>query len=328
MGADDVIVNEFGSYTRWMLAGNATIMMLFIMNGIFRGAGDAALAMRVLWIANIINIVLDPLLIFGIGPFPELGIKGAAIATNIGRGVGVLIQLYILLTGKSRIKLIPEYCRVDWQQIVSYLRLSASGIMQLLVATTSWVALVRIISDFGSVALAGYTVGIRIIIFALLPAVGLSNAAATLVGQNLGAGLPHRAEKSVWVSGMANAALLGIIGLILIFLAVPIVSLLSNEPEVISKGAECLRIVSIGFVAYGFGMAVVHSLNGAGDTFSPMIINIFCFWIVEIPLAYLLAITFGMGERGVYYAIVVAETLMTITAIVVFKRGKWKLKKV
>lgn len=328
MGAEQGVIDQFGGYTQWMLGGNATIMLLFILNGIFRGAGDASIAMRVLWIANIINIVLDPLLIFGYGFFPKLGIDGAAIATNIGRGTGVLIQLYVLFRGHSRIKLMLSHFRIDWQQIWAYVKLSLSGIMQLLVATTSWVALIRIISDFGSVAMAGYTVGIRIIIFVLLPSSGLSNAAATLVGQNLGAGNPKQAERSVWVSGVASAIMLGIIGVMLIIWANPIVGLLTSEINVIEKGAECLRIVSIGFVSYGFGMVVVQSINGAGDTFTPMIINIFCFWLLEIPLAYFLAIVLDMKESGVYYAIVTAETVMTITAIIVFRRGKWKLQEV
>jgi putative MATE family efflux protein len=328
MGAEQAVIDQHGGYTRWMLGGNITIMLLFILNGIFRGAGDAVIAMRVLWIANIINIVLDPILIFGIGPFPALGIDGAAIATNIGRGTGVLIQLYVLFKGSSRIRLLLSHFRIEWAQVVDYIKLSSSGIMQLLVATTSWVALIRIISDFGSVAMAGYTVGIRIIIFVLLPSSGLSNAAATLVGQNLGAGNPRQAERSVWVAGIANTILLGIIGLVLVIWASPIVALLTHDVGVIDKGAECLRIVSIGFMAYGFGMVVVHSLNGSGDTFTPMIINIFCFWLLEIPLAYLLAIVLGMKESGVYFAIVIAETAMTITAILVFRRGKWKLQKV
>lgn len=328
MGAEQSVIDLHGGYTKWMLGGNATIMLLFILNGIFRGAGDAAIAMRVLWIANIINIILDPILIFGIGPFPALGVEGAAIATNIGRGTGVLIQLYVLFKGSSRIKLLLSHFRIDRYQVASYIRLSSSGIMQLLVATTSWVALIRIISNFGSVALAGYTIGIRIIIFVLLPSSGLSNAAATIVGQNLGAKNPEKAEKAVWLAGIANSVMLGLIGLVLIVWASSIVGLLTTDANVIEKGAECLRIVSIGFMSYAFGMVVVHSLNGSGDTFTPMIINIFCFWLLEIPLAYLLAITLNMRESGVYTAIVIAETAMTITAIIVFKKGKWKLQKV
>jgi len=216
----------------------------------------------------------------------------------------------------------------DFKQIIAFIRLSLAGIFQLLIGTTSWVVMVRIISEFGSIAVAGYTIGIRIMIFAMLPSSGLCNAAATLVGQNLGAGKPKQAEKSVWSTGIANAIFLGIIGLILVIWTEPVIRLLVQDADVVSKSVECLRIVSIGFIAYGFGAVMVNSLNGAGDTVTPMIINIFCFWLFEIPLAYILAIKFGMQERGVYYAIVIAETTMTLTALLFFIRGKWKLKKV
>jgi putative MATE family efflux protein len=309
-----------------MLGGNATIMLLFVLNGIFRGAGDAAIAMRVLWVANIINIILDPMLIFGWGPFPVMGIEGAAIATNIGRGVGVLYQFYILIFGKRSIRLVLSNMKPNLQQIFAYLKLSYAGISQMLIATSSWIGLVRIISTFGSVSIAGYTVGVRIMIFAMLPAAGISNAAATLVGQNLGAGKPHNAEKSAWISGIVNAIFMGIAGLIMVIWSEPIVGILTGDPEVVEKGAECMRIMSLGFVAYGFGMVMVNSLNGAGDTFSPMVINLFCFWIFEIPLAYVLAIVMGMGEKGVYYSIVIAESLMTAMAFYLFKKGNWKLK--
>lgn len=328
MGASKQSIELYSSYTKWMLGGNATIMFLFVLNGIFRGAGDAAIAMRVLWVANIINIILDPMLIFGWGPFPEMGIEGAAIATNIGRGVGVLFQFYILIFGKRSIRLVLSNLKPNLQQILAYLKLSYAGISQLLIATSSWIGLVRIISTFGSVSIAGYTVGIRIMIFAMLPAAGISNAAATLVGQNLGAGKPQNAEKSAWLSGVVNAIFMGIAGLIMVIWPDAILGVLTGDPEVIEKGAECLRIMSVGFVAYGFGMVMVHSLNGAGDTFSPMVINLFCFWIFEIPLAYVLAIVMGMGEKGVYYSIVIAETLMTAMAFYLFKKGRWKLKKV
>jgi putative MATE family efflux protein len=328
MGATKATVQQYHGYTKWMLGGNLTIMLLFVLNGIFRGAGDAAIAMRVLWVANIINIILDPLLIFGIGPFPNLGIEGAAIATNIGRGVGVIYQLYILVFGKRSIHITYSNLKPDINQIISFLKLSYSGISQMLIATTSWVGLVRIISTFGSVSIAGYTVGVRIMIFALLPASGISNAAATLVGQNLGAKKPGMAEKSAWISGIVNAVFMGVIGLIMALWPDSIIGFLTGDADIAAKGAECLRIMSIGFAAYGFGMVMVNSLNGAGDTLSPMIINLFCFWILEIPLAYFLAIVMKMEESGVYYAIVIAETLMTITAIIVFRKGKWKLKKV
>lgn len=328
MGASDEVISKHGGYTKLMLGGNFTIMLIFILNGIFRGAGDAAIAFKVLFFSNIINIILDPLLIFGIGPFPELGVLGAAVATNIGRGLGVTYQLYILFSGSSRIQLYLKDLKVDFEQIITYLKLSASGIFQFLIGTSSWIVMVRIISEFGSIAVAGYTIGIRIIIFALLPSVGLSNAAATLVGQNLGAGKPHQAVRSVWSTGIANSIFLGVIGLILIIFPESTIRLLVQQDDVVAKSVECLRIVSIGFIAYGFGMVLVNSLNGAGDTLTPMFINIFCFWLIEIPLAYILAIEFGFREKGVYYAIVVAETAMTLTALLFFIRGKWKLKKV
>ncbi len=328
MGATELSIELYSGYTKWMLGGNASIMLLFVLNGIFRGAGDAAIAMRVLWLANIVNIVLDPILIFGVGPFPELGIDGAAIATNIGRGSAVLYQLYVMVFGRSRIRFTIHDLKPDLHQIVSYLKLSYAGISQMLIATSSWIGLVRIISTFGSVSVAGYTVGIRVMIFAMLPASGISNAAATLVGQNLGAGKPHQAEKSVWISGVVNAFLMGFAGLIFIVWPEAIIRILTHDTGIVQKGVECMRILSIGFVSYGFGMVVVNSLNGAGDTFTPMIINLFCFWLLEIPLAYFFAITIGMNERGVYYAIVIAETIMTLAAIIVFKRGKWKIQKV
>jgi putative MATE family efflux protein len=329
MGASQVSIQQYSGYTRWMIVGNASIMLLFVLNGILRGAGDAAIAMRVLWLANMINIVLDPMLIFGIGPFPALGIDGAAIATNCGRGIGVLYQLYSLIFGtRSRLRFNVHDLIPDFPQIVAYLKLSFAGIMQMLIATSSWIGLVRIISSFGSISVAGYTVGIRIMIFALLPASGISNAAATLVGQNLGAKNAHQAERSAWISGIVNGIFMGLIGLIIVLFPEPIISFLTHDPQIIEKGAECMRIMSIGFAAYGFGMVIVHSLNGAGDTYTPMIINLICFWLLEIPLAYFLAIKMNMNERGVYYAIVIAETAMTLSAIIMFKRGKWKLQRV
>jgi putative MATE family efflux protein len=328
MGASAKSIQDYHSYTKWMLGGNATIMLLFVLNGIFRGAGDAAIAMRVLWVANIINIILDPMLIFGYGPFPEMGIEGAAIATNIGRGTGVLYQLYILFFGKRSIHFRLIYLKPDFPQIKTFIKLSYAGISQMLIATSSWIALVRIISTFGSVSIAGYTVGIRIMIFAMLPALGISNAAATLVGQNLGAGNLEKAEKSAWVAGIVNALFMGVTGLMILLFSEAIIGFLTSDPEVILKGAECMRIMSVGFAAYGFGMVIVHSLNGSGDTFSPMLINLFCFWVLEIPLAYVLAIVLGFEEKGVYYAIVIAETLMTLLAIFIFRKGKWKLQKV
>jgi len=328
MGASGEIVDTMSGYTTIMLTGNIVIMLLFIINAIFRSAGDAAVAMRVLWIGNIINIILDPLLIFGIGPFPELGIKGAAIATTIGRGTAVLYQFYLLFFGKKRIQLSLKHFGIDFRIIARILRISLGSIGQNLIATTSWIALVRIISLFGSEIVAGYTIAIRIISFTLLPSWGISNAASTLVGQNLGAKKPERAERSVMITGWVNMILLGTIGLLYIIFPGYFIRLFINDPAVIGPGINCLRIVSVGFIAYGFGMVIANSFNGAGDTATPLKVNIFAYLIIEIPLAWFLAIKSGMDENGVFWAIVIAETIMTITAYLVFRRGKWKLKEV
>ena len=328
MGASSEIVNHMSGYTTVMLGGNIVIMMLFIINAIFRSAGDAAIAMRVLWVGNIINIILDPCLIFGLGPFPQLGVTGAAVATTTGRGIAVLYQFYLLFLGKKRIQLSGKHLVVNIRIIVKLIRLSFGSIGQNLIGTTSWIALVRIISFFGSEIVAGYTIAIRIISFILLPSWGISNAAATLVGQNLGAKKPERAERAVMITGWANMILLGIIGLVLVIIPAPFIRLFIHDPVVLKAGIECLRIVSIGFIAYGFGMVLVNSFNGAGDTSTPLKINIFAFWMIEIPLAWILAIKAGMNEEGVFIAIVVAESIMTFTAWMVFRRGKWKLKEV
>ena len=326
MGAAPSIINKMSGYTKIMLGGNTVIMLLFIINAIFRSAGDAAVAMRVLWMGNIINLVLDPLLIFGVGPFPELGIQGAAIATTTGRGIAVIYQFYLLYFGKMRIKLSVRHFRINFSIIGALIKLSFGSIGQNLIGTSSWIGLVRIISVFGSEIVAGYTIAIRIIGFVLLPSWGISNAASTLVGQNLGAKKPERAARSVMITGWVNMILLGVVGLVLVIFPEPFIRLFIQDPVVLRSGTECLRIVSIGFVAYGFGMVLVNSFNGAGDTLTPLKINIFAFWIIEIPLAWLLSFKSGMNEQGVFYAIVIAESIMTLTAYIVFRRGKWKLK--
>jgi putative MATE family efflux protein len=328
MGASDQIVNNMSGYARIMLGGNVVIMMLFIINAIFRSSGDAAVAMKVLWIGNIINIVLDPCLIFGLGPFPKMGVTGAAVATTIGRGTAVLIQFYLLFSGKKRIKLSFKHLIIDFHIMFKILKLSIGSIGQSLISTSSWIALVRIISIFGSEVLAGYTIAIRIIGFTILPSWGISNASSTLVGQNLGAKKPERAERAVWVTGWINMIFLGFIGLILVIFPEPFIKIFIDNENVIKSGVLGLRIISIGFIAYGLGMVLVNSFNGAGDTSTPLKINIFAFWMVEIPLAWLLSINLGFEEEGVFIAIVVAETLMTIIAWLVFRRGKWKLKEV
>ena len=328
MGSSPVIVENMAGYTRIMIGGNVVIMLLFIINAIFRSAGDAAVAMKVLWIGNILNIILDPCLIFGLGPFPELGIKGAAVATIIGRGTAVIVQFYLLFFGHKRIRLSIKHLSVDLKVMFQLIRLSFGTIGQNLISTTSWIALVRIISIFGSEVVAGYTIAIRIIGFTLLPSWGISNAASTLVGQNLGAKKPDRAERSVWVTGWVNMILLGSIGIILVLFPEPFIAFFIDDVNVIKAGVEGLRIISIGFIGYGLGMVLVNSFNGAGDTSTPLKINFFAFWIVEIPLAWVLAIKANMNENGVFVAIVVAETLMTLIAWLVFRRGKWKLKEV
>ena len=324
MGASPNLVDNFGGYATIMLGGNIVIMLLFINNAIFRGAGDAAISLKVLVIANGLNIILDPVLILGIGPFPQLGIEGAAWATNIGRGIAVLYQFYILFKGSARVKFIKEKLRVDWRRVWKVLRIASGGIFQSLIATASWIGLVRIISSFGSEAVAGYTVAIRIIIFILLPSWGLSNAASTLVGQNLGAQRPDRAEKSVWFTARANMIFLGILSIFFIIAPTFFISLFTQEEKVIKIGAECLRIVSFGFIFYGLGMVLVQSFNGAGDTKTPTKINLIAFWMIEIPVAYMLAIHSTLGYRGAFFAIIIAEAIMTCISLILFRMGRWK----
>jgi len=328
MGANAEMCASMWGYTAFMLAGNGVIMLLFIINAVFRSAGDAAISMRVLWIANVLNIVLDPVLIFGLGPFPELGITGAAVATNIGRGLAVLYQFYLLFSGKTRIKLTPRDIRIHPHTIGQLVKLALGGVGQQIIATSSWIGLMRIVSVFGSTAVAGYTIAIRVIVFALLPCWGIANAAATLTGQNLGAEKPDRAEKSVWATAKANVILMGLISIGLILFPHPFIRLFIGEGAVVASGAAALRIMSLGFIAYGLGMVLVQALNGAGDTVTPTKINLFCFWLLEIPLAYLLAIRLHARETGVFYSIIIAETAMTLWALVAFKRGRWKRKQV
>lgn len=328
MGISRDMAQDMSGYTAWMLGGNTVIMMLFIINAVFRSAGDAAISLRVLLIANTLNIFLDPCLIFGIGPFPELGITGAAIATNIGRGIAVVYQLYLLFGKKHRIKLSRANIKVDFRIIREIIRISAGGIMQTLIATSSWIGMVRILSVYGNEVLAGYTIAIRLIIFALLPSWGVSNAAATLVGQNLGARKPERAERAVWFTGLINVILLGSIGVFFVLWPGFFMSIFIQDNTVVEYGSVALRIISFGFLAYGLGMVMIQAFNGAGDTSTPTWINFFCFWMLEIPLAYSLSMSVGFGEDGVFYAILSAETVMTILAVILFMRGEWKLKKV
>ncbi len=328
MGGSAELIEGGAIYTRVIFAGNVTIFLLFLINAVFRGAGDASMAMRSLWLANIINIVLDPCLIFGLGPFPELGLAGAAVATTIGRGTGVAFQLWTLFRGRTRVVITKEQLRLAPDVAYRLIRVSLFGIFQFLVSTASWVALVRIVSTFGEAALAGYTLAIRILIFAFLPAWGMSNAAATLVGQSLGAGQPDRAQAAVWRSSFYNMAFLGVIGLIFIVWAEGLVGLFTHDASVAANAAACLRIVSYGYVVYALGMVLVQAFNGAGDTVTPTIINLFAFWLFEIPLAYALAKPLGYGPNGVYASIVAAEAVMTLMAVVFFRRGKWKEREI
>jgi putative MATE family efflux protein len=328
MDASDEVVRTGSGFTRLMLGGNATVVLLFLMNAVFRGAGDATIAMRVLWFGNIINIVLGPCFIFGLGPFPELGVVGAAVATNIGRGSAVIYQLVTLARGRGRLQIRARHLKLDLGVMTSVLRLSGSGTLQILIATASYIGLVRIISTFGSSALAGYTIGIRLIIFALLPSFGISNAAATLVGQNLGAGHPERAERAVWEAARYNAIFLGTLAMLFIVLAHPIIGLFSTDPAVRPFGVACLRIVSAGFLFYAYGMVITQSFNGAGATWTPTIINLFVFWLWEIPLAYVLAKPLGQGPHGVFWALAIAYSTLAIVSAVVFKRGGWKTARV
>ena len=328
MGASEEMAETGYMFPVIMFGGNAVIMLLFIINAVFRSSGDAAISMRVLIVANLFNIVLDPLLIFGIGPFPELGLKGAAVATTIGRAIAVCYQFYLLFNGHKRIRLEVDHLKIKLKVMAQLFRLSAGGILQYIIATSSWIALYRIIAILGSEAMAGYTISIRIVVFVLLPSWGLSNAASTLVGQNLGAKQPERAERTVWITAYANMILLGLVGIVLIIFPEAFIRLFINDPNVISNGAVSLRIISLGFVSYAMGMVMTQAFNGSGDTVTPTRINFFCFWLFEIPLAYLLAIVFDLKIYGISIAIVAAETALTLTAWYFFRKGKWKTVKV
>lgn len=324
MGASESLIANNSGYTRWMLCGNLSIVMLFIINGIFRGAGNASIAMRALIISNGLNIAIAPVFIFVF----KMGVEGAAIATMIGRGSGVLYQVYHLTKGKGLIRLHVQNMGVRWDIIWRLIKVSAGGTGQFIIASASWIFLVRIISTFGSAALAGYTIGIRVIIFAIMPAWGMANAAATLVGQNLGAGLPERAEKSVYRSAFLNMIFLGIVTIVFYTLAGPIVRIYTDDPAVLESGMQCLKIVSLGYIFYAYGMVIIQSFNGAGDTLTPTILNVFGFWLFQIPFAYLMAIVLEFETTGAYIAIVTAESAMAIAAIIIFRRGKWKLVKI
>ena len=324
MGAPNSVAETGWSYTAWILGGNASILLLFLINAVFRGAGDATVAMRSLWLANAVNLVLDPCLIFGLGPFPEMGITGAAIGTTVGRTVGVLYQLACLGAGSGRIQVRRRHLRFDPALARHLLRVSFGGIVQFLIATASWLGLVRILTPFGAAALAGYTIALRIIVVAILPSWGMTNAVATLVGQNLGAGKPERAERAVWITGFYNMVFL--IGVAVVFIVWPeaLISVFTKDPAVLALGATCLRVVSYGYAFYAWGMVTVQAFNGAGDTTTPTWINLFCYWCFQIPLAYGLARGLDLGPLGVFLAITIAESLVAVVGVLAFRRGRWK----
>jgi putative MATE family efflux protein len=328
MGASPAVVAIGTTYARIMLGGNAAIMLLFLINAIFRGAGDAAIAMRALWFANAINILLGPCLIFGLGPFPEMGVAGAATATTFGRSMGVVVQLYALARKSDRVRILARHLRLIPSVMWQLVRLSGTGMFQVLVGTASWIGLVRVLSTFGSDALAGYTISIRVILFTLLPAWGLSNAAATMVGQALGARKPDRAEAAVWMAGRFNLVFLGSVGVLYFLFAPLIIGAFSDNAAVRNYGVEAIRIIALGFPMYAWGMVLTQSFNGAGDTWTPTLINIGCFWLWEIPLALVLSRHFGLGPRGVFIAIAVAFSTLALISGLLFRRGKWKAQRV
>ncbi len=328
MGGSEELIRMGTGYTRILLTGSSTLFFLFLLNAIFRGAGDASIAMRTLILANGINIILDPLFIFGIGPFPEMGVAGAAVATTTGRGVGVCYQVYHLLNGKSLIHLRRRHLVWVGDIIRRLIKVSSTGVLQMGIATASWLFIVRIVALFGDAAVAGYSIGIRIIIFTILPAWGMASAASTLVGQNLGALQPERAEKSVWRTAFLNMIFLTSISVIFFFFAPVIIPLFSKEPEVLHHGILCLRIICLGYIFYAYGMVIGQAFNGAGDTVTPSLINFIAFWILQIPLCYTFAKLLNWGPVGVYWGIAISESMLAVIAIFIFRRGKWKTVKI
>jgi putative MATE family efflux protein len=328
MGATPAIVAGGSGYARIALGGCGAIVMLFLNNAIFRGAGDAAIAMRLLWVSNIINLILDPCLIFGLGPFPHMGVTGAALATFTGRSIGVLYQFWRLARGTERLRPLALHLRLNLGVMVRLIRVSITGILQFAIAHVSWIFLIRIVSMFGAASVAGYTVAIRIVMFFILPSWGLSNAAATLVGQNLGAKRPERAAKAVWTTGFYNMLFLGSIGVFFIVFATPVVRLFLSDPAVVPIAAVALRTFACGNIGYAYGMVMLQAFNGAGDTLTPTIVNFFGFWVLELPLAWVLASMMGMKAEGAFLSIVIAECSMAVAGIVLFRQGRWMQKKI
>lgn len=328
LGASEEVIAVGSGYTQIMMGGNIVIVLLFLINGIFRGAGNASIAMRSLILANMTNIVLDPLFIFGWAFIPALGVKGAAVATTIGRGVGVLYQLYYLFNRKGIVKIDIHRLTLRWDIIGRLSRISAGSTGQFLISSASWIVLGSILNTFGSATFAGYTFAIRVVVFTILPSFGMANAAATLVGQNLGAGQPDRAEKSVWQAGLFNMIFLGVVMVVFLTLSHHIIRIFTDDTAVIEYGANALQIIALGYIFYGYGMVVTQSFNGAGDTLTPTLLNFFGFWCFQIPMAYLLARKTDLGSTGVYVAISIAESCIAIAGIIIFRKGKWKTVKV
>jgi len=328
MGAPASVIHTGSRYASIVLGGNVAIVLLFLINGVFRGSGDAAAAMRTLWLANLINMTLDPCFIYGFAFFPRLGVTGAAVATTIGRSIGVAYQLAVLFRGKSRVRLALRHVRPDWPVMGRLLRVGSTAMLQYFISTASWVSLARINALFGSAAIAGYTLALRIILFALMPSWGIAAAAATLVGQNLGAGRPERSERAVWVAGMYYMSFLAAVAVCFFSAARPLVGLFTTDSAVAPVAVACLRYISLGYPCYAWGMIMEQAFNGAGDTATPTWMNFYCYWLLQIPLAWLLAGWAGLGPRGVYLAICIAESVLAVVGIVWFRRGTWKLAKV
>jgi len=328
LGADHEVVSTGRHFTAVMLGCNVTVFLLFLINAVFRGAGDAVQAMRVLWLGNILNILLGPCFIFGLGPFPALGVTGAAVATSIGRGCAVLYQLHILVRGRSKVAIAREHLKIDPSTMLSVLRLSGTGTLQMFISMTSYVGVMRILASFGSAPLAGYPIGVRIFMFAILPAFGLSNAAATLVGQNLGAGRTDRAEQSVWRSCWFSAAFLSMVGVFFLLGADFLVGLFTREPEVAAHAVAYLRIVCLGFPFYAFGLGMSQSFNGAGDTRTPTLINLFVFWVLQIPMAWVLSHYTSLGSHGVFATLGICFSIFAVVGTLLFRRGAWKRTKI
>ncbi|MCB0795446.1 MAG: MATE family efflux transporter [Flavobacteriales bacterium] len=328
MGASEEVLREGGTYARILFGGNLVILFLFVNNAIFRGAGNAAMAMRSLMVSNAINIVLDPLFIFGLGPFPEMGLTGAAVATTIGRGTGICYQLYHLFHGSRGFRILRHHLRFALSVTTTILRVSAGGMGQMLIASASWLFMIRIVAEFGDEVVAGYTIAVRIMIFSLLPSWGVANAAATLVGQNLGADAPDRAARSAWLCGHYNALYMVVVALVFWVLAPALIGLFTVDADVVRHGVDTLRIGCLGYAFFGYGMVLSQAFNGAGDTLTPTWMNVICFWMIEIPLGWSLAKVFGWGSQGVFAAIAISESCLAFLSMYLFRKGKWKLAKV